>query len=131
MVFITFAQNQSLNAHAILSVMPIATTCKDLRYSLSRLLHVLHIYNKTFVKRPLSKRPKLDFQGQFSLNAGQKYCREHSPMLSTFIELPFAIVKDLLSARFTQVLLYNERFVEAAIALGPYAMSTKTPKAID
>ena len=27
------------------------------------------------VKWPLSKRPQIDFQGQLSLNAGQKYCR--------------------------------------------------------
>ena len=38
------------------------------------------------------KRPKIDFQDQLSLNAGQKYCRmhqgEHSAILSTFIKLP-------------------------------------------
>ena len=33
------------------------------------------IYSKTCVKRPLSKRPKIGFQDQYSLNAGQKYCR--------------------------------------------------------
>ena len=33
------------------------------------------IYSKTCVKRPLSKRPKIGFQDQFLLNAGQKYCR--------------------------------------------------------
>ena len=52
-------------------------------------------YSKTCVKRPLSKRPKICFQDQFLLNAGQKYCRmlplEHSAILSTFIELPFVI----------------------------------------
>ena len=30
-------------------------------------------YSKTCVKRPLSKRPKIAFQCQISLNAGQKY----------------------------------------------------------
>ena len=30
-------------------------------------------YSKTCVKRPLSKRPKIGFQDQLSLNAGQKY----------------------------------------------------------
>ena len=44
---------------------------------------------------PLSKRPKVGFQDQLSLNAGQKYCRmlqgEHSAILSTFIRLPFVI----------------------------------------
>ena len=33
------------------------------------------VYSKTCVKRPLSKRPKIGFQDQYSLNAGQKYCR--------------------------------------------------------
>ena len=33
------------------------------------------MYSKTCVKRPLSKRPKIGFQDQLSLNAGQKYCR--------------------------------------------------------
>ena len=32
-------------------------------------------YSKTGVRRPLSKRPKIGFQDQLSLNAGQKYCR--------------------------------------------------------
>ena len=38
-----------------------------------------------------TKRPKIGFQDQLSLNAGQKYCRmlqgEHSAILSTFIKL--------------------------------------------
>ena len=63
------------------------------------------------VKRPLSKRPNIDFQTQLSLNAGQKYCRmpkEHTAILSTFIKLPFVIKIFVLSigVRFTQVLLY-------------------------
>ena len=45
--------------------------------------------------KTLSKRPKIGFQDQLSLNAGQKYCRmlplEHSAILSNFIKLPFAI----------------------------------------
>ena len=53
------------------------------------------IYSKTGVKWPLSKRPKIVFQYQLSLNAGRKYCKmlplEHSAMLSTFIKLPFVI----------------------------------------
>ena len=53
------------------------------------------------VKRPLSKRPKIGFQDQLSLNAGQKYCRmlqgEHSAILSTFIKLPFVIKIFVLS----------------------------------
>ena len=53
------------------------------------------IYSKTCVKQPLSKRPKIGFQDQLSINAGQKYCRmlqgEHSAILFTFITLPFVI----------------------------------------
>ena len=53
------------------------------------------LFSKTCLKWPLSKRPKIGFQDQLSLNAGQKYCRmlqgEHSAILSTFIKLPFVI----------------------------------------
>ena len=52
-------------------------------------------YSKTCLKRPLSKRPKIVFQDQLSLNAGQKDCRmlqgEHSAILLAFIKLPFVI----------------------------------------
>ena len=58
-------------------------------------------YSKTCVKWPLSKRQKIVFQDQLSLNAGQKYCRmlplEHSAILSTFIKLPFVIKIFVLS----------------------------------
>ena len=61
----------------------------------SALILLLLEYKKTCVKRSLSKRPKVGFQYQLSLNAGQKYCRmlkwEHSEILSTFIKLPFVI----------------------------------------
>ena len=71
-------------------------------------------YSETCVKRPLSKRPKIGFQDELLLNAGQKYCRilqgEHPAILSTFIKLPF-VVKPLfclfLSGSFTQVLPYH------------------------
>ena len=57
--------------------------------------------SKTCVKQPLSKRPKIDFQDQLSLNAGRKYCRmlqgEHSAILLTFIMLPFVIKIFVLS----------------------------------
>ena len=53
------------------------------------------IYSKTCVKRPFTKRPKIGFQNQLSLNADQKYCRmlqgKHSAILLTFIKLPFVI----------------------------------------
>ena len=52
-------------------------------------------YSKTSVKRTLSKRLKIGFQDQLSLNADQKYCRmlqgEHSAILLNFIKLPFVI----------------------------------------
>ena len=54
----------------------------------------INAYSKTCLERPLSKRPKMGFQDQSSLNAGQKYCRmlqgEHSAILSTCIKLTFA-----------------------------------------
>ena len=50
-----------------------------------------YLYSKTCVKQPLSKRPKIGFQDQLSLNAGQTYCRmlqgEHSAILLTFIKV--------------------------------------------
>ena len=46
-------------------------------------------------------KTKNAFQDQLSLNAGQKYCRmlqrEHSAILTTFIELPFVIKIFILS----------------------------------
>ena len=60
-------------------------------------------YSKTCPERPLSKRPKLEFQDHLLLNAGQKYCRmlhgEHSAILSTCIKLPF-VVKIFVSSIF-------------------------------
>ena len=52
------------------------------------------LYSKTCVKQTLSKRPKIDFQDQLSLNAGQNY---YSAILSTFIKLPFVIKIFVLS----------------------------------
>ena len=53
-------------------------------------------YSRTCVKSP-----KICFQCQLSLNAGQKYCRmlkrEHSAILSAFIKLPFVIKTFVLS----------------------------------
>ena len=47
------------------------------------------------------RRPKIGFQDQLSLNAGQKYCRmlqgEHSEIFSTFIKLPFVFKTFVLS----------------------------------
>ena len=62
---------------------------------------VILVYSKTCVKWPLSKRQKIGFQDQLSLNAGQKYCRmlQHSAILSTFIKLPF-VIKIFVSSTF-------------------------------
>ena len=57
--------------------------------------------SKACVKRPHSKRLKIVFQDQLSLNAGQKYCRmlqwEHTAIFLTFIKLPFVIKIFVLS----------------------------------
>ena len=63
--------------------------------------YLMTTYSKTCLKQPLFKRPKIGFQDQLSINAGQKYCRmlqwEHSALLSTFIKLPFVIKIFVLS----------------------------------
>ena len=60
-----------------------------------------YMYSKTCLKLPLSKRPKMGFQDQLSLNVGQKYCRmlqgEHSAILSTCNELPHSFKTFVLS----------------------------------
>ena len=54
-------------------------------------------YSKTCLKRPLKKKIKNSFQDQLSLNAGRRYCREHSAILLTLIKLPFVIKIFVLS----------------------------------
>ena len=55
--------------------------------------HLHTIIGKTYVKRPLLKYHNLVFEGQLSLNAGQKYCRMLSilqyfrPLLSYHLAL--------------------------------------------
>ena len=70
-------------------------TLVQCHYILQQLIHLLFLYSKTCLKRTLSKRPKIGFQDQLSLNAGQKYCRmlqgEHYAILLTFNKLPFVI----------------------------------------
>ena len=70
---------------------------------------------RTTVKS-VSKRLKIGFQDQLSLDASQKYCRmlqgEHSAILSTFIKQPIIIkifLSSFLSGRFTQVLLLQKQ----------------------
>ena len=52
-------------------------------------------YSKSCLKQPLSKRPKIGFQDQLSLNAGQKYCRmlplDHSSVPLTTMKIQFVI----------------------------------------
>ena len=63
---------------------------KEYIYSVLCVLSSLSIsimcYSKTCVNRLLSKRPKIGFQDQLSLNADQG---EHSAILLPFIKLPF------------------------------------------
>ena len=65
------------------------------QYLLTLFMLNIWMYSKTYVKRPLSKRQKIGYQDQSSLNAGQMYCRmlqgEHSAILWTFIKLSFVI----------------------------------------
>ena len=70
-------------------------------------------YSKTCVKRPLSKRPKIGFQDQLLLNAGQKYCRCSKASILQFFRPSLSYHLSLrsmfflfLSGHFTQLLLY-------------------------
>ena len=56
------------------------------------------IYSNTCLKRHLSKRPKISFQDQISLNAGQKFaeCSKRS-ILQYFVKLPFVFKTFVLS----------------------------------
>ena len=75
------------------------------------------LYSKTCVKQPLSKRQKIGFQDQLSLNAGQKYCRMlqwvHSAIAQNFIKSYHLSLRSLfclfLSGHFTQVLLNMQK----------------------
>ena len=63
-------------------------------------MYILYLsisYSKTCVKLPLSKRPKIVFQDQLSLNAGQKYCRMLQGEHSAILKLPFVIKIFVLS----------------------------------
>ena len=61
------------------------------------------------------KKTKIVFQGQLSLNAGQKYCRmfqgEPSAILSTFIKLPF-VIKIFVLSIFETPFYRSEVFIE-------------------
>ena len=70
---------------------------------------------RTCLKRPLSKRPKMVFKTNFSLNAGQKYCRMlprsnlqyYKPSLSYHLSSR-SLFYLFLSGRLRKVLLYNK-----------------------
>ena len=57
------------------------------------LIKMSFMYSKTCVKLPLSKRTKIGFQDQLSLNAGQKYCSKLQFVIKIFVlsifERPF------------------------------------------
>ena len=77
----------------LLNALSAASSLKSSMVSAPKFLDLVDGYSKTCVKQPLSKRPKIGFQDQLALNAGQKYCRmlqgEHSAILLAFIKLPF------------------------------------------
>ena len=64
--------------------------------SKGKFLLYVNTFSKTCVKQPLSKKTKVGFQDQLSLNASQKYCRmlqgEHSAILLTFIKQPLSLI---------------------------------------
>ena len=71
-------------------------------------------YSKTCVKRPLSKRPQIGFQDQFSLNAGQSIaeCSKWSILQYFRPSLSYHLSKRslfclFLRSRSTQVILYS------------------------
>ena len=79
---------------------------------------------KPVYKTETLKRPKIGFQDQLSLNAGQKYCRmlqgENSAILSTFLKIPFVIKIFVLS--FTSGHFYTGLTVPLILYLRGYAL---------
>ena len=93
----------------------ILTSCTCVLVSLPHGVILWTKYSKTCVKPPLSKRRKIGFQDQLSLNAGQKYCRMlqgnpwsilqyFRPSLSYHLSLR-SLFCLFLSGRFTQLCL--------------------------
>ena len=70
------------------------------------------------------KRPKIGFQDQLSLNAGQKYCRmlqgENSAILSTFLQIPF--VSNIFVLSFLSGHFYTGLTVPLILYLCGYAL---------
>ena len=118
----TFTRGYLLLFFCFRALLTFFRSCLKNRFRASLGTHMTMVsqYSKTCVKRPLSKRPKIGFQDQLSLNAGQKYYRmlqgEHSAILLTFIKLPFVINIFVLSifewlfyTGFTVLLVYIQR----------------------
>ena len=108
-------------------MLTISTASKQISY------HMRFWYSKTCVKRPLTKRPKMGFQDQLSLDAGQKYCRmrqgEHSAILQTFIKLLIVIkifVLSILSGLIRHVLLYFPLHRTATVQESPQCSHTQS-----
>ena len=73
-------------------------------------------YSKTCVKQPLSKRQKIGFSDQLSLNEGQKYFRMLQGSILQYIRPSLSYPLSLrslfclfFSGCFTQVLLYIKK----------------------
>ena len=80
--------------------MPTVQVVGNCSYCNNILLFFLNTVKPVYKTETL-KRPKIGFQDQLSLNAGQKYCRmlqgENSAILSTFLKIPFVIKIFVLS----------------------------------
>ena len=77
----------SVKHYLILIVIILHVTASNVVFIILTRTEIAHSdYSKTCLKRPLSKRPKIGFQDQLSLNTG-----EHSVKLLTFIKLPCVI----------------------------------------
>ena len=64
---------------------------------------------QTCLKLPLKRRPKIGFQDQLLLNAGQKYCRMLQGEYSASLSYPLSLrhlFSLFLSGSLRQVLLY-------------------------
>ena len=84
----------------IYSLKSCGLSCRTNTQTIQQLTYVGSCLQYLYTVKPVlsghpKRRPNIRYQDQLSLNAGQKYCRmlqgEHSAILSTFINLPFAI----------------------------------------
>ena len=77
-------------------------------------MHITLNYSKTCVNRPLSKRQKIVFQDQLSLNAGQKYCR----MLQLFCQVAEICSCALDFAQWVRAQASGEKWLLPPVKLG-------------